>query len=254
MIHGMWCGGWCWDHYKAFFEAAGYRCVATTLPYHDENSRTHPDARLGTSSLLDDVDFLEQQIRALPEKPVIMGHSMGGLLAQMLAARGLAEAVVLLCPAPPAGIFGTTPSVFRCFWNVLKLRGFWRRPVSPSFDDVVYGSLHLMPEADRKQVFERLVHESGRKIFEIGFWPFDGRRASRVDETRVKCPMLVVGAGQDRLTPASVVRRVARKYRHVAEYREFPDHAHWVLGEPGWEEIAGSINAWLASTLPKREP
>lgn len=82
-------------------------------------------------------------------------------------------------------------------------------------------------------------------MFEIGYWFFDSRRASRVDESEVTCPVLVVGASRDRITPVSVVRRVARKYGAVSTYKEFENQAHWVVGEPGWEDVAEYARGWL---------
>jgi pimeloyl-ACP methyl ester carboxylesterase len=109
--------------------------------------------------------------------------------------------------------------------------------------------VHLVPPKEQSAIYERLVFESGRAAAEIGFWTLDLRRASKVDESRVTCPVLVIAGGQDRLTPVSVVRKVAAKYRAVSTYREFTNHAHWVLGEPGWQEVAESIAVWLDQTL-----
>ena len=81
--------------------------------------------------------------------------------------------------------------------------------------------LHLLPENERMEVYEKCVYESGRATFEIGFWLFDPRAASRVDASRVNCPVLVVAGAEDRITPAAVVRKVARKYRAVSTYKEF---------------------------------
>ena len=66
-----------------------------------------------------------------------------------------------------------------------------------------------------------------------------------MDESQVKCPVLVVAGGQDRITPAAVVRKVAVKYARTGTYKEFPEHAHWVLAEPGWQEVAGYVHKWL---------
>ena len=88
MIHGMWGGRWNFDNFKGFFEKEGYRCVAATLRHHNVDPKTAPDPRLGTTSLLDYAADLEREIRALGTKPIVIGHSMGGLLAQMLGSRG----------------------------------------------------------------------------------------------------------------------------------------------------------------------
>ncbi len=99
MIHGMWGGRWYWENYKRLFEAEGYQSIAATLPYHDMDPQGIPDSRLGTTSLLDYVEALKREIEQLGERPIIMGHSMGGLLGQMLTSRGLAKELILLTPS-----------------------------------------------------------------------------------------------------------------------------------------------------------
>ena len=91
MIHGMWGGPWCWESYEAYFEKEGYRCVTPTLRYHDIHPGNEPDSRLGRVSLIDYADDLEELIRGLDGPVILMGHSMGGLLTQILASRGLAD-------------------------------------------------------------------------------------------------------------------------------------------------------------------
>lgn len=245
MIHGMWGGAWYWENYRRVFEAKGYRCVATTLPYHDMDPRAVPDPRLGSASLLDYAGVLEREIGTLGDKPILMGHSMGGLLAQMLAARGLARSLVLLTPASPYGILALTPSVIRSFWSMQTTWGFWRKPMRQTFGEAAYSMLHLLPEKEQKETYDKFVYESGRAAFEIGYWPFDSRGASKVDESKVTCPVLVVAGARDRITPAAVVRKVARKYQAVATYKEFENHAHWVVAEPHWQEVAEYAAGWL---------
>lgn len=252
MIHGMWCGPWCWENYQGFLEARGYRCIAAKLPYHDPAVSTAPDTRLGTTGLLDYAAALEQEIRGMDVTPVLMGHSMGGLLAQILASRGLAKALVLLNPAAPAGIVALTPSVLKSFWTVALQWRSWKRPVLPLFTDAVYAALHLLPGEEQRAVYDRFSYESGRVIAEIGLWPFDRHRAAAVDQDNVTCPVLVVAGAQDRITPASVVRRVARRYGRRTTYREFKDHAHWTLGEPGWQDVATTAVDWLNEALGVR--
>ena len=96
--------------------------------------------------------------------------------------------------------------------------------------------LHLLPEIDQKANYERLRYESGRAAAEIGFWLFDSGRAARVDGAKVTCPVLVVSGAEDRITPASVVKKVANKYNAVSTYKEFENHAHWIIGVSGQEQ------------------
>jgi pimeloyl-ACP methyl ester carboxylesterase len=245
MIHGMWGGPWLWENYKNFFEQRDFQCHTPTLRYHDIDPNDKPDPRLGTISLLDYAQDLEDYIHNLDQKPLLMGHSMGGLLAQILGARGLARGLVLLTPASPSGINAMKYSVIKTFWSVLTKWGFWRKPNRISFEASVYAMLHLLPAEEQKAVYDRSVYESGRAAAEIGFWLFDFKGASRVDKSKVNCPVLVVAGAEDRITPASVVRKVANKYKAVSTYKEFENHAHWVIGEPGWEEIAEFVCDWL---------
>jgi pimeloyl-ACP methyl ester carboxylesterase len=251
MIHGMWGGPWYFQNYREFFEARDFDCVAATLRYHDMVPGDTPDPRLGTTSLLDYAADLEQAIRKLGDPPILMGHSMGGLLAQILGSRGLGKALVLLTPASPAGIMALEPSVLRSFFSVMTRWGFWKKPMRQTPGEAVYSMLHRVPPEERRAILDACVYESGRAAFEIGMWLLDRRGASRVDASRITCPVLVVAGSEDRITPAPVCRKVAEKYRAVSTYREFAGHAHWVVGEPGWQEIAGYIADWLGQIQQK---
>ncbi len=245
MIHGMWGGAWYWTNYKIFFEQEGFNCVTTTLRYHDVNPQDPPNVKLGITGLLDYAADLEREIRLLDEKPVIMGHSMGGLLAQILGSLGLAEALILLAPASPAGINAIRPSVVKSFLSIQTKWGFWKKPMRQTFGEAVYSMLHLMPPEDQKRTYEKFVYESGKAVFEIGYWFFDSSHASKVDESNVKCPVLIVAGKEDRITPVSVIKKVAEKYNTVSTFKVFENHAHWVIAEPGWEEIAKYSLGWL---------
>lgn len=249
MIHGMWGTGSYWDNFKGFFESKGYHCVVPTLRFHDIDPNELPDSKLGTTSLLDYAADLEKVIREVQVTPILMGHSMGGLLAQILGSRGLGKALVLLTPAAPHGIIALKPSVIKSFWSGLTRWRFWRKPFRQTFGEAVYSMLNLMPSESRRSIYDKFVYESGRAASEIGFWLFDSKGAARVDESKVTCPVLIVAGEKDRITPVSVTRKIAEKYKEVATYKEFPDHAHWVIAEPGWQQIAEYIEEWLHQSL-----
>jgi pimeloyl-ACP methyl ester carboxylesterase len=253
MIHGMWGGGWCWDRYRSFFENKGYRCITPTLRYHEKDLNTAPDPRLGTVSLLDYTDDLEKQIRQLEPPVVLMGHSMGGLLAQILASRDLAQALILLAPAAPYGMMGLTYSVIKSFWSILTTWRFWRKPVRQTFKEASYSTLGVLPPDLKKEEFDKLGYESGRVVLETGLWPLDSAKASKVDPSKVTCPVLVMAGDKDKITPASVIRKIANKYAAVAVYKEFEHHGHAVLAEPGWEAIVEYTSVWLERVLSVKE-
>jgi len=251
MIHGMWGGGWNWENYQKFFEGKGYHCLTPTLRFHDVDPKAPPHPQLGTTSLLDYAEDLEKEIGKLDTLPILMGHSMGGLLAQILGSRGLAKALVLLAPASPHGIMALKPSVIRSFWSGLTKWGFWRKPMRQTFAEAVYSTMHLLTAEEQKRLFDRYVYESGRAAYEIGFWFLDRKGAAKVDASRVTCPVLVIAGAQDRISPASVTRKVAEKYKAVSTYRELPNHAHWLIVEPSWQEITEYISDWLNQVLAK---
>jgi pimeloyl-ACP methyl ester carboxylesterase len=165
----------------------------------------------------------------------------------MLAARGRARALVLLAPAAPAGVWAIGPSVVRSFWGILTTWAFWRKPARQTSAEASHSLLHRLPPAERRQVHDRFGAESGRAVFEIGCWMLDIRHAARVDASKLTCPVLVVAGRDDRVTPAWALRRVARRYGPAATYREFEHHGHRLVGEPGWDDIATDVLAWMRS-------
>ena len=245
MIHGMFAGDWIWENYRKYFEERGFRCITPILRYHNRPLNDPPPPQLGTTSLLDYVSDLESEIRKLDQPPIIMGHSMGGLLAQIIASRVMAKSLVLISPAAPWGINAVTFTVLKSAWLNKSRFVFWNEPVPPTFEGTVYSTLHLVPPEEQKRIFQRLTYESGRAVWETGLWLFDLNRASKVDETKVTCPVLVISGSEDRITPAKTGRKIARKYN--AAYKEFENHAHWILGESGWEDVAQYIHEWLQS-------
>ena len=244
LIHGMWAGGWVWDRFVPILTERGYECLAPTLRYHDA-PQLEPPALLGRVSLLDYAAELEQVIAARGVHPVIVGHSMGGMLAQMLGARGLARALVLLSPMPPQGINVLLPASIRMFRTTLQRWGFWRRPTRPTFHDAAAAMLGRLPPHEQRAVYERLGHESGRVACETGFWFFDPRRAKFVDASRITCPVLVIAGSEDLLHPPSMMRKVARRYEPYSTYREYAGRGHWLIGEAGWQEVANDVVEWL---------
>ena len=248
MIHGMWAGGWYWDKFQGFFENLGYHCIAPYLRRHNIQPEAPPPPELGRISLLDYAEDLESQIKELGEKPIIMGHSMGGLLAQILASRKLAKAAVLITPAAPAGILSITGSVLKTFSEVLIRWGFWKRPHRISYDKAVYSMLQKLPTEERRYVHDRCVWESGRAATEIGFW-FFGVKGAQVDSSKLTCPLLIISGSEDNITPSKVVKKLAKRYGPTYSYIELGGHSHFVIREPGWEKVASYIHTWLSENV-----
>jgi len=247
MIHGAFCGGWVFEQMAAFFRAEGYQVHCPTLVHHDAAPGDVPHPALGTVSLRDYERELSRLIDGLPEKPILFGHSMGGLLAQMLAARNKAAACVLFAPSPPWGVLPSSEHEVYSAMGMMMAGPFWStQPLIPTFAIAADQALHLLPRADQKRVFSRFVPESGRATFEIMYWMMDFAQASYVNPARVKVPVLALGGGRDKVNPASTVRQIARRYRANCDFVCFDDHGHWLIGEPGWERLAQEALDWLA--------
>jgi pimeloyl-ACP methyl ester carboxylesterase len=145
-----------------------------------------------------------------------------------------------------------TPSVLRAFLRNLLRPGFWKRPQRLNFAEATYACLNLLPPDRRQAEHAQFRFEAGRAAFEIGFWYLDPRHAAQVDAAKIDCPILVIAGGKDRLTPVSVVRKIARRYARTMTYKEFPNHSHWIIRELGWEEAARFTADWLDAELARK--
>lgn len=244
LIHGMWGTPDVWQNWRGFLEQRGWQTLAPALRHHDAPPLSPPPG-LGTTSLLDYVADLEAQIRALPEKPVVIGHSMGGLLALLLTARGLASRAVLLTPAPPSSVIAIRPSNLAAFARIQLNWGWWRKPHRATLTEALSHTFNTADVAEATKLHEAFVHESGRALFEIALPWLDRRGAATVDPKSVTAPLFFVAAEHDKLTPPGVVRRTAQRFGG-STYRLYPGQGHWVLGQPGWEKIAHDVVTWLS--------
>ncbi|CAN5728607.1 hypothetical protein BH11PSE3_BH11PSE3_11960 [soil metagenome] len=244
LIHGMWATPVVWGKWRAFLETRGWQVITPALRHH-EAPQISPPPGLGAASLLDYAADLDAMIRRLPEKPVLIGHSMGGLLALILCARGLARAAVLLTPAAPAGVIALRPANVWAFARIQLNWAWWRKPHRATLREALSHTFNTTDPQEGAAAYAGFVSESGRALFEAALPWLDSGKAATVDPRQVTVPLLFVAADRDRLTPPGVVRRTAWRFRSVADYAEYPDQGHWVLGQPGWQRIADDTVAWL---------
>jgi pimeloyl-ACP methyl ester carboxylesterase len=248
MIHGAFCGGGVFADWRKPFEAEGYRVYTPTLRYHDCGE--NPPRELGTTSLLDYADDLEALIDDLESPPILVGHSMGGLLAQMLAARRPVRALVLLAPSAPWGVMPSTPFEIVSAQALYMAGDFWSKRLRPERWIAAANALDMMP--NHEEVFAHFVPESGQATFEIMHWALDLKRASQVDPRKVTCPILCLSGSRDRVNPPGTVRRIARRYEGRVINEEIKGHSHWLIGEPGWEKIMTRALEWLEEVVAEK--
>ena len=234
LIHGMFGGAWYWRGYQTLLARHGYESHALNLRGH-HGSR--PVRDLGKVSLHDYVDDAIEVARALG-MPFVIGHSMGGLVAQKVAERGACRAAVLLASAPPRWIPPVSWLLFRKQIKYLPQLVLGRQ-VMPDRADADALMFNRTPLTEREGFFRQLVPESGRAGLELSIG------AMAVHAARVSCPMLVVGGSDDRFVVPRVARALSRKYR--AALRSYDSFAHHIMAEPGWEQPATDIVHWLDS-------
>lgn len=257
-IHGMWSTPAIFTPFADWFAEAGYPVRRATLRHHDVAPDDPVPRELGGLSLLDYAADLDAELREFDEPPVIVGHSMGGALAQMLAARGLGRAVVLLCPAPLAGSQAVwevlSPSVAYTLMPHLLLQGLFDKPTRLGWHRARFAELNVLDEQEARRKHAEFISESGRVLFELGLWFLDRHQASRVDMSHIRQPVLTVAGGRDRIVTARSVSVTARKLvrNHPSNtYMEYPQHGHWIIGEPGWQAVAQDIRGWLESLVAR---
>jgi pimeloyl-ACP methyl ester carboxylesterase len=238
LVHGMNGGSWYLRSYLEAAAEAGWDAWAVNLRGH---WGSRPVADFGRVSVLDYVADVRDCLAALGPA-VVLGHSMGGLIAQKIAEAGLARAAVFLTSAPPRGIVVLRWAVLSRVWRHagLILRN---RPFLPTRENAAALIANRLPRERAEQLYPLLVPESGRAARELALG------AIKVDAARVQCPVLVVGAEHDVITPASVQRKIAAKYS--ATYLEAAGHAHMLMLEDGWERPLASILTWMDRATPR---
>jgi non-heme chloroperoxidase len=232
LIHGMFGGAWYWEDYQNFLGLHGYESYAVNLRGH-HGSRPVPD--IGKVSLREYVADALEVARTL-KNPIVIGHSMGGLIAQKVAEAGACRATVLMAAAPPRWI----PVVS---WLLLRKQVKYARallffePVLPNRRDADALMFNRTPIADRDRFFPKFVPESGKAGFQLSVGTIGVR------ESRVSAPVLVITGRDDQFVVPRVARALARKYK--ATIKEYDSFAHHIMSEPGWERPAADVVKWM---------
>lgn len=213
LIHGTWGNAASWGAFVPALEAAGFEVHAPSLRYHDLPLQQGA-AQIATLSLTDYVDDLSDYLSTMSSKPIILGHSLGGLLAQLLAARHPQQhrGMVLLGTAPMAGIFALYPSMLGCFYQHYLQWGFWKKPLYPTKKRLNHYCMNHQSNADQQQYFKMLVTESGRVYAEMALWFLDPNRAAHVDTKKITAPVLIVSGTDDRIVNMRISKATAKKY------------------------------------------
>jgi pimeloyl-ACP methyl ester carboxylesterase len=235
-VHGYFGLAIAFERMMECLTARGHRCVAIDLRGHGDSALSGPLGRVSIHDYTDDVERVARQLG----DPIIIGHSMGGLVAQLAAVRGIAKGVVLLSPAPPRGIpvLSVKLAIHQAKYMPAILTS---RVVVPGRSDIRALVLNRVPEAEREMLLDLLVPDSGLAARQMSVFGVP------VDRTRVSVPVLVIAGDQDRFIPFSRSERVAKRYG--APLRTALGRGHMLIIEPGYEEICGWIADWVRATF-----
>ncbi len=258
-VHGAFCGGWAFDAFKAPFAVAGYDVHTPTLPAHDRGADLEHLATLGVR---DYAEALVRFIHTFSIPPILVGHSLGGLVCQIAAGRTPSAGIVLLCPSAPWGVMPTTLDEHGANFGLTLLGDYWRRPIPPDYRVARSSTLDRLEREAARRTFARFVPESGRAVLETVQWWLDPSMASAAPSYKTAAPILAIAGGADRVNPASTIRRIVNRYpKAQADYREFPGMSHWPMAEPETGDVQALILEWLAGrglpaqpTPVKRKP
>lgn len=248
-IHGTNAGPWTMANFAGYFKELGYSCLSPFYRYHDKRPSDENTKLLVGASIADYVDDVGAVVATLDRLPVLVGHSLGGIVAQKLAARGLARAIVLLNGSVNWGILPTTNEE-RALAKMLMSSGpFWEGTILPNFQTMVKFGLNKLDPAEQQRVFDRLGPESGRVMFELFFWMFDQNCTTKIDYDNVTCPVLMVSGSKDLAIPPSTSRLIAERYGSRATFHEAEGFGHYLMLEPHWKAIAAVSAQWIATAV-----
>jgi non-heme chloroperoxidase len=244
-IHGLWLLPSSWANWADFFKQAGYAPLTPDWPDDPatvEEARAHPDV-LAKKTLGQVADHTTEIIKALDEKPAVMGHSTGGLLAQMLAGRGLSAVTVAIDPGVFRGVLPLPASVLRGVGPFLVNPLTRGRAITLTFDQFTYGWANALDEREARELYDRFhVAGSGISLVQMGnanLNPWTEAKANSKNPDRG--PLLIIEGEKDHTVPwamANAAYKLQRRNPAVTEIVKIPNRGHSLTIDHGWREVA----------------
>jgi len=263
LINGLWMTALSWENWVKRYTGKGFQVIAKSWPGMDIdiNELRRDPSPIATLGITQIVDHYEKIIRGLSSPPIIIGHSFGGLITQILLDRGLGMAGVAIAPAPVKGILFLPLSTLKVSFPALSNPANAHRALPLTPEQFHYAFTNNLSEEESLKVYERYaVPGPDHVLFQAALANFNPHAATTVNfENNDRAPLLLVSGGKDHVSPASVVEanyKLYRKASAVTEYKEFPERTHYTLGQAGWEEVADYALEWAlknSSGLDKRE-
>lgn len=255
LIHGLWVTPRSWEKFQRFYETRGYRVLAPAWPgIEGEVEGMQRDASSFNGIGIEQVvAHYTRIIQALPEKPIIIGHSYGGLITQLLLDRGLGAAGVAIDSVPPKGILVLPWSTIEALTPALVNPANRSRTYLFPFAQWWRVFANVLSEPEARAAYERYaIPAPGQAIFEAALSNLTpGSRATINFRNPKRAPLLIIGGEKDVIMPAALSRKIFRKHQvspATTAYKEFPGRSHFLIGEQGWEEVADYALSWATVT------
>jgi len=238
----------CWDEWRAYFGANGFDTIAPPWPHKNLSAETlrnrQPDAAIASNRLASLTNYFADTIKEMKEPPVLIGHSIGGLIVQLLLQQGIGAAGVAIHPVAPQGVFTFKLSFLKAGWGALGFFTAAKKSYLHSFKSWQYAFTNGMSLDEQKDGYYRYAIPESKLVVRDTI-----SKAAKVDYKKKTAPLLITSGSNDHSIPASLNYSNYKKYKHnssVTDYKEFPGRNHFVLGQPGWKEDAAYILQWLS--------
>jgi len=233
--HGAWVGGWVWEDFAPYMADLGYDCYVPTLRGRYDSKQVEDVGSISIYDLVEDAVDVARSVDA----NVVIGESLGGLIAQKAAETLGLKALVLMNSAPPFMV----PLDFKVMRSQIKYMGdlLFNKPNKPSKKDYSELILNNVGEPEASQFYDRICPESGRALKEASLGKI------KVDPRKITCPVLSVIGHKDAILPLKAHRKVARLLG--ADVIEYPGMSHHTFSEEGWEKVAAEVDTWLSQKL-----
>jgi esterase/lipase len=246
-IHGLFMNPQSWEHWIKFYEAKGYTCYAPAYAYHEGNPidlQNNINEKLDKLTFGQIIDSLSTFIDKISEKPILIGHSMGGLVVQKLMALNKGMAGICIDPAPPKGIFTLKWSFLKSNLPVINpLKG--NTIFVPTIKWFHYAFCNTMTREQAELVYKKFVVPESRNIARSST-----KKDGKIDFKKPHRPLLIIAGEKDHIIPSSLNKKNYTAYKDktsIIDFKVFAGRTHYICGQQNWEEVATYINEWIVN-------
>ncbi|MEY9964385.1 non-heme chloroperoxidase [Streptacidiphilus sp. MAP12-16] len=244
-VHGLWMLASSWQPWRSLFEENGYSTLAPAWPDDPETvaeARAHPEVFAG-KRVKQVTDHMAEAITGLDQRPVVIGHSFGGLITQQLAGRGLAAVSVPIDSAPFRGVLPLPFSALKSALPVIGNPANYRRSITLTYEQFRYAFANAVSESEARRLYETYpVAGSGIPLFQAATANINPGTEAKVDTANPRRgPMLLITGERDHIAPRAIAEASYRRQKRnpaTTEVREIPGRGHSLVFDSGWRDVA----------------